>query len=251
MHKILANTLFLGKDIYYLPDCHSTNEVAAERVKAKKAGEGSIVITDRQTKGRGQRGNRWYSEPGMNLTFSLILKPVFLDASEQFDLNMAVSLGIREALAEYIPSILVKWPNDIVHPEQGKLGGILIENTLGNGGITFSIVGIGLNINQTDFPFPNATSMASLAGAELDKEEIFKVLISRIEKYYLLLKKGHIKTIRSTYQANMFRFGQMSTFNDGENFTGQIIGISEQGKLIIEKNNRGVHQYAFKQVKFV
>jgi BirA family biotin operon repressor/biotin-[acetyl-CoA-carboxylase] ligase len=251
MHKILANTIYLGKDIHFLPECHSTNEEAYARYKTGKLREGSIIITDKQTKGRGQRGNQWFSEPGMNLTFSLILTPVFMDASEQFGLNMAVSLGIKDALSDYVSGIMVKWPNDIVHRDKGKLGGILIENSVSSQGIELSVVGVGLNINQLDFPFPNATSIAHLAGAKVDKEEIFKVVISRIEKYYLLLKRGKEKTIKNLYQYHLFRFGEMCTYNDGEDFTGQIVGISEQGNLIIEKINQTLHHYSFKQVKFV
>src|SRR5690554_4031443 len=162
MHKILANTMFLGKDILYLPVCHSTNDVAKDKLKEKEAAEGSIIITDQQTNGRGQRGNQWHSEPGMNLTFSLILSPKFLDPSELFGLNMAVALGIREALAQYISGVMVKWPNDIVHKEKGKLGGILIENSLKGQKIESSIVGVGLNINQVEFPLSQATSLAQL-----------------------------------------------------------------------------------------
>lgn len=251
MHKILANTYFLGKDIIYLPECHSTNEEAQKRYRDGRAGEGSIIITDRQTAGRGQRGNRWFSEPGMNLTFSLVLTPLFLDASEQFGLNMAVALGIKDALSDYVSDVMVKWPNDIVHREWGKLGGILIENAVSGRGIEVSVVGVGLNINQLLFPFPHATSVALLAGAEVGKEEIFKVVITRIEKYFLLLKRGREKTLKSLYQHHLFRFGEVSTYNDGEDFIGQIIGISDQGNLIIEKNNQSVHHYSFKQVRFV
>jgi len=250
MHKILANTIFLGKDIHFLPECHSTNDVAFQKYRAGDVREGSIIITDKQIQGRGQRGNRWVTEPGVNLTFSLILTPLFLDASEQFELNMAIALGIREALSEYNSGIMVKWPNDIVHEEKGKLGGILIENTVSNKGIELSVVGIGLNINQVNFPFINATSMAQLAASPVDKDEIFKVVISRIEKYYLLLKKGNKKTVKEAYQFHLFRFGEMCVYNDGMPFSGKIIGISEDGKLIIEKENSLVYHYSFKEVQF-
>src|SRR5690606_19458948 len=250
MHKILANTIFLGKDIHFLPECHSTNDVAFQKYRAGDVREGSIIITDKQIQGRGQRGNRWVTEPGVNLTFSLILTPLFLDASEQFELNMAKALGIREALSEYNSGIMVKWPNDIVHEEKGKLGGILIENTVSNKGIELSVVGIGLNINQVNFPFINATSMAQLAASPVDKDEIFKVVISRIEKYYLLLKKGNKKTVKQAYRFNLFRFGEVCVYNDGMPYSGKIIGISEEGKLIIEKENSLVYHYSFKEVQF-
>lgn len=251
MHKILANTIFLGKDLIFMTECHSTNDVAIQKYRSGEAMEGSIIITDKQTKGRGQRGNRWFSEPHKNLTFSLILTPSFLDASEQFWLNMVVSLGVREALSEYAPGVKVKWPNDIVHDSQGKIGGILIENIISQKGIELSVVGVGLNINQTDFPFPHATSIAQLAGAPVNKDEIFKVIISRIEKYYILLKRGPGKRIKELYQAHLFRFREVSAYNDGEDFLGEIIAISHQGKLVIEKENKSIHQYAFKEVRFV
>src|SRR5690554_3701783 len=149
MHKILANTIFLGKNIIHLPECHSTNDVAMQKYRSGEAPEGTIVITDKQTEGRGQRGNQWLTQPNLNLTFSLILTPVFLDASEQFGLNMAVSLGIREALSDYVQGIIIKWPNDILHEENGKIGGILIENSVTHKGIELAMVGVGLNINQT------------------------------------------------------------------------------------------------------
>lgn len=120
MHKILANTVFLGKDIIYMTECHSTNDVAAAKIKDGTAREGSIVLTDTQTKGRGQRGNRWYSEPGKNLTFSLVLAPTFMAPGAQFDLNRMVALAVKEALSRYSEGIKVKWPNDIVHKDGGK-----------------------------------------------------------------------------------------------------------------------------------
>jgi BirA family biotin operon repressor/biotin-[acetyl-CoA-carboxylase] ligase len=251
MHKILANTIFLGKDIIGLSKCHSTNEVAFRKFKANEVKEGSIIITEKQTKGRGQRGNSWISEPGMNLTFSLILTPSFLDPSEQFGLNMTISLGIREALSEYVTGIKVKWPNDIVHEENGKLGGILIENSLSNKGIELSVVGVGINVNQIHFTFPNTASVSQLAGSPMDKEELFRRIITGIEKYYLLLKKGHDKNIKEMYQSHLYRYGELSNYNDGKDFLGEIVGISDQGKLIIKKENKSLHQYAFKEVKFV
>ncbi len=95
MYKILANTLFLGKDIHFLPDCHSTNDITLQAIRQKEVQEGSIFITNHQTRGKGQRGNTWETKPGENLTFSLVLQPRFLDLSEQFLLNIAISNAIR------------------------------------------------------------------------------------------------------------------------------------------------------------
>jgi len=251
MHKILANTIFLGKDILSLPECHSTNDVAAQRYKQGLAREGSIVITEKQTKGKGQRGNAWFSEPGKNLTFTLVLSPSFLDASEQFELNIMITLAIREVLEYYSRGIKVKWPNDIVHESGGKIGGVLIENAVSSKGIENSLVGIGLNINQVDFAFPGPTSVANLAGGPVDKEEVFKLIVKSIENHYLKLKRGYKKSLRKEYLHHLYKYEEWARYEDNTVFNGKIVGISEEGKLFIEKENKVMNQYAFKEVKFL
>ncbi len=251
MHKILANTIFLGKDVRYMTECHSTNDLAVALLESGEAIEGLVVVTDKQTKGKGQRGNRWYSEPGKNLTFSLVLMPVFLDATEQFELNMAVSMGVIEAISSYVKGVRIKWPNDFVHSEFGKLGGMLIENQVSNRGIDASVVGLGINVNQKEFPFPNATSLAHVAGAPIDKEEFFKVLIKGIENYYVFLKKGQRKSIRSSYLENLYLKDEWANFDDGHAFKGKIRGVTPEGRLMIEKQDGTEKSYSYKEVKFM
>jgi len=251
MHKILANTLFLGKDIISLTECHSTNDEAIRFFKSGRAKEGTIVITHKQTRGKGQRGNRWYSEPDKNLTFSLVLTPTFLDAMEQFELNMAVSVGVQEVLAAYVEGTKIKWPNDFVHVSQGKLGGMLVENSIGGQGIDMSVVGLGINVNQTSFPFPTATSLALIGGSTIYLEEFFKLLVLSLEKYYLLLKKGGGKTIREKYLSHLYRLGHWAPYADSSTFTGRIMGITPAGKLLMEKQNAETVSYSFKEVSFL
>lgn len=251
MHKILANTLFLGKDIIYLTECHSTNDEAMRLFKSGRAIEGSIIVTTNQTQGKGQRGNRWHSEPGKNLTFSLVLTPLFLDATEQFELNMAISVGVQEVLAAYVEGTRIKWPNDFVHLSEGKLGGMLIENSVSARGIEMSVIGLGINLNQLEFPFPAAASLAIIGGSVVYLEEFFKMLIASIEKYYLLLKKGKRKEIRETYLRHMYRWGQWAAYADQDPFVGKIIGVSPCGKLMMEKQNAETVSYSFKEVRFI
>ncbi len=251
MYKFLANTIFLGKDIISLTECHSTNDFAFEKIRIKKVGEGSIIIAENQTKGRGQRGNNWCSEPGKNLTFSIVLKPEFLDPTEQFDLNIVVSQAIWEVLSEYGHGIKVKWPNDLVHYLDGKIGGILIENIIGHKGIDYSVIGIGLNINQKKFSIEGATSLYNISGVEMDKWEIFKLIIQKIEMAYLKLKKRSIEDLRNSYIHNLYRLGVWESFFDQFNFTGKIIGVSREGELIIEKEDGSLNHYSFKEVRFI
>lgn len=251
MYKILANTLFLGKDVIYLPDCHSTNQLAMEMLKDKKVAEGSVVITDHQTKGKGQRGNTWESQEGKNLTFSIILMPRFLDAMDQFYLNMVVSISILEAIDDIIAGLKVKWPNDIVHQDDGKIAGILIENIISQSKIESAVIGIGLNVNQRYFQTETATSLSNLSGFDFDKHAIFEKLIQKLEFHYLELKKGNRKSIKDQYLKNMYRYHEMGDFEDKEKFKGKILGVNEDGRLIIEKDTGSQNYYAFKEVKFL
>jgi BirA family biotin operon repressor/biotin-[acetyl-CoA-carboxylase] ligase len=241
----------LGKDVLFLPECHSTNDKALEVVRQGKACEGSIVICHNQTHGRGQRGNTWECEKGNNLTFSLVLRPDFLDLSQQFYLNMMVSNAIRKLLQEYLPDLKVKWPNDLVVPAKGKIGGILIENIVGSAGWEFAVVGIGLNINQKEFAIDSATSLAQLTGNHFDLQEIFRLVVSYLEQAYLLLKKGKRQEIRSEYLSHLYLLGESRTFQaSGEDVLGQIVGISDTGGLQIQTDTGQLRTFGLKEIRF-
>ncbi|MCH6201175.1 biotin--[acetyl-CoA-carboxylase] ligase [Aquiflexum sp. LQ15W] len=251
MYKILANTVFLGKDVIYLTECHSTNDEALERLRRREIAEGSIVITDNQTKGRGQRGNIWLSHGGMNITFSLVLQPNFLVPSEQFYLNMIISLSVVELLSDYSKDMKIKWPNDILHLKDGKVGGILIENIINQKGIEHSVIGIGLNINQTSFDIPKVTSLKLLTGQNLDRWEIVRLLVAGIERRYIALKKREFNKIKTEYLSYLYRLGEWSTYSDVGIFEGKINGIDENGKINIEKRDGSQCFYGLKEVAFL
>lgn len=250
MYKILANTVFLGKEIIYLTECHSTNEYAQQLLRQKDAGEGMIIFTDKQTKGKGQRGNRWWTEPGMNLTFSLILEPKFLRSNQQFDLNMVICLSIWELLNQYDPNFVIKWPNDILHKTHGKIAGVLIENSLQSQWMESSIVGIGLNVNQDMQIIPRALSLFNLTGETYDLWVILEKLVQRIEWNYIRLKRGEIRLLRNSYLKNLLNYQQKQLFSDGEVFEGVIIGVGEDGKLLVDKDG-SVRSYGFKEIQYL
>lgn len=237
-----------------MPKCHSTNDIAAEMIQSGiNVFEGTVIITDNQTAGRGQRGNVWEASIGENLTFSVILKPAFLKASDQFQLNVAISLGVFDFLSEFIDENLsVKWSNDIYY-EDKKMGGILIENTLQGYNIGYSVVGIGLNINQMEFGNLRATSLrkASQNPLKYDLSEMLTKLLENLEKNYLRIKQGDYESLKNRYLANMYRFQEYHYFRrNGQMFTGQIIGIDETGKLGIETEGMVLY-FDFKEVEFV
>ncbi len=254
MYKIQPNTLFTGKNIKYLPTCHSTNDIAAEMIQSNQAFEGTIVITDHQTAGRGQRGNTWEASVGQNLTFSLILRPSFLKASEQFQLNVAVSLGVHAFLNAFVADGLkIKWSNDIYHYDK-KIGGMLIENTLQGYHIGYSVVGIGLNINQTDFGVPTASSLRNITqqSSAYDLSAMLRALAEQIEKYYLLLKQGQYDRLKHLYLSVLYRYQEWHYFKKNDTvFLGQIIGIDTYGKLAIETEEAEIQYFDFKEVAFV
>jgi BirA family biotin operon repressor/biotin-[acetyl-CoA-carboxylase] ligase len=251
MYKILANTLFLGKDIHFLPDCHSTNDMALQALRQKEAGEGSIFITNHQTRGKGQRGNSWETKPGENLTFSVVLQPKFLDLSEQFLLNIAISNAIRRCLQEYVPGLLVKWPNDLVVPGFGKIGGILIENLVGSSGWDYAVVGIGININQNQFASPKATSLSLITGNSYPLEELFKLIIVHLEQAYIALKKGKNAVLTREYLQHLHLIDEWAVFKVGEEeLEGKIIGLTDSGNLLLELPTGQQRSFGIKELTF-
>lgn len=254
MYNIQPNTLFTGKLMKYMPTCHSTNDFAAQIIQlGENVFEGTVIVTDNQMAGRGQRGNTWEASVGENLTFSVIFKPNFLKASDQFQLNVAISLGVFDFLSEFIDDgLTVKWSNDIYHENQ-KMGGILIENTLQGYHIGYSVVGIGLNINQTQFGNLRATSLRNVTKnpQKYDLSELLKKLLESLEKNYLQIKNNNYESLKMRYLTNLFRFQEYYYFRkNGQQFLGKIVDIDETGKLGIEFEGIVLH-FDFKEVEFV
>lgn len=253
MYKIYPKTLFTGQIIKYLPSCQSTNDEAATLIVRDDPNEGTIIVTDYQTAGRGQRGNAWKAQPGQNLTFSLILKPTFLRATDQFWLNMAISLGITDTLHSLIGDALrIKWPNDIYVGDQ-KLGGILIENTLHGYGIAWSVAGMGLNVNQTDFPYPTATSIQQQAPLPngYDLTGLLQSLCERLEQRYLQLRSGQRDNLKTDYLQLLYRYQSAHPFeSEGRVFEGTIVGVDPSGRLSINEAGQ-VRHFGFKEVSFL
>ena len=253
MSKIYPKTLFIGQIIQHLPSCQSTNDEASALIAQTDPPEGTLISTSNQTAGRGQRGNHWESKAGENLTVSVILKPTFLSASEQFWLNMAISVGIYDVLQPLVGDTLrIKWPNDIYASDQ-KLGGILIENTLHGYGIAWSVVGIGLNINQTEFSYPTATSLqqqAPLPNA-YDIWGLLSRLCETLEQRYLQIRSGQRNFLKINYLNTLYRYQEEHLFaHEGQLFRGTIVGIDDTGRLAIAEAGQ-VRYFGFKEVSFV
>jgi BirA family biotin operon repressor/biotin-[acetyl-CoA-carboxylase] ligase len=248
LYKIFANTLFTGKQLVFVPECHSTNALASELASKSILSEGTVVITSNQTAGRGQRGNTWETAAGMNLTFSILIKPTFLSVKNQFYLTIITSLAVVDFLKEQsVVELKIKWPNDILAGKK-KICGVLIENSVQQETIHQSIVGIGLNINQKNFTISTATSLSIIKDQTFELNEALNYLLANFEKRYLQLRNGRLSELKSEYLENLFGFGETQTFISNENeFEGIIEGINENGELKVS-NKGNVSSFKLKEI---
>ncbi len=248
-----SNTLFIGKVLLQLNKLDSTNSHALYLLSKNKPSEGTVITAWSQEQGRGQIGRSWKSEAGKNLTFSIIFYPLFLTARQQFTLNQAIALGVYDYVSQYVDNVKVKWPNDI-YVNDKKICGILIQNVLSGVKIQSSVVGIGLNINQSDFDedIPNPTSLIleKLTSFDLSKE--LESLCGKIEIRYLQLRAGNYTRLQNDYLQNLYRFQQEALYQypEGAVFNGKIVGLSETGKLIIH-HNKGEELFDVRELNFI
>ena len=231
----------------------STNSLLRELVIKESLAEGSVVVADFQTAGRGQIGNTWESEAGKNLMFSLVLYPTCIPANRQFLISQIAALSVKETLDSYTDHVTVKWPNDIYWKEK-KICGILIENDLMGRNISQSIAGIGININQEAFhsPAPNPVSLYQITGKQYDIFEVLKNIMLRVQSYYYLLQKGDTSSIVTQYEKSLFRKEGMHRYKDtnGE-FLARIVCVEPEGRLILEDKRQTKRGYMFKEVEYL
>ena len=213
-----------------------------------------LVVATHQTAGRGQMGTIWCSEAGKNLTFSILIRVNGLSVDRQFVLNQAVSLGLLNVLKKYLPDVQIKWPNDIL-ADTKKIAGILIENTVSNNKIKHSIVGIGLNVNQTKFPkeIANASSLKLLLQKDLDLDFLLQEIRDSIKQYVFLIEKEQKASIQKQYLKNLLYYEKETTFlnKKGKAFVGKIIGLTSEGRLQIEMQSKELVDFGFKEIKFI
>ena len=233
--------------IVHIDETDSTNSWLRKRLAADERSDANLVIwAEYQTAGRGCGTNRWESERGENLTFSMLIHPKELPAMQQFHISMAISLAICEAIGQYIGDVSIKWPNDI-YWRNGKIGGILIENTLKGSIIMESIIGIGLNVNQRVFKSdaPNPVSMWQICEHETDREALLKEILEAFER--ILDSK-----IREQYLSKLYRRKGYHPYADKEGaFMAEIVTVEDDGHLVLHDDNGKERRYAFKEVQFI
>jgi BirA family biotin operon repressor/biotin-[acetyl-CoA-carboxylase] ligase len=246
--------LFVGQNLVILKQVDSTNNFLKNILSnSKPVPEGTVIMAEDQYAGRGQRESTWHAEPGKNLTFSVLLTPSFISATSQFNLTMAISMGVFEALEPILGTHLkIKWPNDIYYADK-KLGGMLIENILQGSQIKNSIVGIGINVNQNNFTDKagNATSVKQILQKDYDLKNILAEICNHIEGYYLHLKAGRMEFVRNMYLSRLYWLNEVKQFkSNGHVFEGTIINVKENGLLVV-KQHTGEQEYNLKEIEFL
>lgn len=249
-------TLFIGQNKVFLPETDSTNSYAITMLKNVNCMEGTVVYTANQTKGKGQRGNAWIADPSMNITLSLILKPVFLTAKKAFYLSKITALALHDVLTENLNAgqfdIKIKWPNDILVNGK-KIAGVLLENSLVENKINWTVVGIGLNVNQSQFnELTGATSLKLCDGAQRNVEAVMDALFVHFEKWYLKLKQNKFEEINNHYHRHLFGMNSKTLFqNHNGQFAALVLGVNENGLLRLETDDKTEKSYEIKEVSFV
>ena len=244
--------VFSKSRIIRIPQTASTNKYLLQLSKQQTLTEGTALVTDQQTHGRGHGNSSWESEPGANLTFSILLYPSFIHASQQFILSKAISLAVYDFLSPLVADVAVKWPNDVYVAEQ-KIAGILIENFMIDDDLTKSIAGIGLNINQIHFlsDAPNPVSLRQLTGKIYLLENSLQTLHTCIANRYRMIIENEEK-LNSDYLQHLYRYGKMSRYSaSGIFFNATITGINQYGMLEMTTNYGDHKTFGFKEVEFL
>jgi BirA family biotin operon repressor/biotin-[acetyl-CoA-carboxylase] ligase len=228
----------------------STNLFLKELARKQILEEGTVVLAGTQTAGRGQAGNYWESEPGKNITCSILVYPTFLLPKQHFLLSETMALGVKESVDFYLKKVTVKWPNDI-YVEDRKIAGILIENELLGQQFSQSVIGIGLNVNQEVFTSdaPNPVSLKQLLGADVNVNDLAEKMVERILYWYEKLKAGETECISKTYHEFLYRKSGFHCYEDTTGrFKARIKSVAEDGFLQLETDQGEERRYTFKEV---
>jgi BirA family biotin operon repressor/biotin-[acetyl-CoA-carboxylase] ligase len=244
---LLQNSLLF--DILYYETLPSSNNEAI-RLASSGAPEGMVVVCREQTAGRGQRDNRWESAPGDNLTVSLILRPVDMATDELFILSKTFSIAVVETLRLYGVYASIKWPNDI-YVGTRKIAGILIEHSFFGNELTFSVIGLGLNVNQTVFAAMDIvpTSIAAETGQNrYDTSEILSLALNSFSSLY----KSDKALIHSRYMEKLYRRKGYFRYRkkNGETLIAEIYDVANSGELILKDKKGKCHSFLFKEIVF-
>ena len=231
----------------------STNSYLKKLLNIKSLDDLTVVVSKHQTQGRGRNGNIWSNKPSLNLAFSIYKRFSDFEIDKKFMLNVISSISVYETLKKYnLFDLTIKWPNDIM-TEDKKISGILIENNIRGKKIKHSVIGIGININQSKFKnLPNATSIFIETGKLNSVETIACELQKILEKNFNLFKINENELIKN-YNSLLYKKNETSNFsaNDMSKFQGNIIKVGIDGKITIRVSNKQLSKYSESEIKLI
>ena len=231
----------------------STNTYLKDLSKTCFLKDYTVVVTSRQTKGRGQVDTQWYSQPNNSLTLSVFKRFDGLQVSQQWYVSMAVSLAVFNTLKHFkIPEISIKWPNDIMSRSK-KCCGILIENTVKGDLIETSIIGVGINVNEKQFKdLPLASSLRLASGNYFDVSLVLKILLQELKIQLTRLENQDFDAIFNSYNQVLFRLNAVAVYsaNTAPAFNAILRGVTTSGLLVLENDSSKRDTYNFKEIKY-
>ena len=241
----------IGDPIIAFDTLESTNKTAAELLRLSKVQHGSVILANEQTAGRGQRGRTWNSQPGEDLTISVVLKPDALRAEEQFILGKVTALAVADVIAALgVAEVRIKWPNDVLVGRR-KIAGILIKNEVIGELVQSCVVGIGINANGRDRPEDLvATSIAAETGRSIDLNALLTNLCQALEERYVALLHGSENTDKDYRDLLWTRGRWADLLLDGEPISARPMDVDAYGRLIIEHSEGHVAAYGLDRLRF-
>ena len=234
-------------EIIHLTDIPSTNDY----LLGLNTEQDVVAVSDYQSHGKGMGGNRWESEAGKNLLFSILIHPTWLPVNMQYLLSMAEALALRNTLADIIPDVTIKWPNDIYWQDK-KISGTRIDVNLHGSMLADVVIGTGININQREFfsDAPNPVSLYQITGREYDRDAILQEILSRFSPLLKQLEQGNYAEIVTPYHQHLYhRDGMHQYEDDNGTFLAAIDHVEPNGMLHLRLSDSTIRQYMFKEVR--
>lgn len=248
------NTLFVGRRLIRLKSVSSTNNFAAT-LSMSEAPDGTVVIAEEQTSGKGQHGRHWHVEKGLNITATVVFRPSFMSLNHLPYFNKGIALAVCKTIRYFLKneSVLIKWPNDI-YCKNFKLAGILTENSIRGSHIVSYLAGIGINVNQIEFhpEAKNAASIINFTQQQTSLEEVLEILCEQLESVYFILKRGNLNEIDKNYHESLLGKNQWNKFHiDNEKFKAKIIGVNADGLLEIQHQSGEISRHRSGEIGYL
>lgn len=212
-----------------------------------------VVTAGHQTAGRGMGSNRWESEDGRNLLFSMLVRPEGVPAARQFAFSMAEALAVKDALDPIAGEVTLKWPNDVYWHDR-KISGTLIETAISGRLVKDCIFGTGINVNQRVFrsDAPNPVSLRQITGRDTDMNVVLDSVLEAFEGYYTMVLDGEYDRVGRLYHDALYRRTGMHAYSDSDGrFMASVVRVGHDGRLVLRDDAGRERIYAFKEVSYI